>query len=125
MAKRKVPGVWTYDLFDGWVPNWRRRWASPARQSRAAPPVATHELTAPRIGHLHSWLYTQDEGWWRAALDRYGIPYTYMADTKAREGKPRVRFDVIIYPTVDTTVRDQLVGVPRSARTRSRTRSAR
>ena len=78
------------------------------------PSVRVHELTAPRIGYLHSWLYTQDEGWWRAALDRYGIPYTYLADTKAREGRLRARFDVIIYPTVGSTVKDQLVGVPKN-----------
>ncbi len=80
----------------------------------AAPSVRTHELSTPRIGYLHSWLYTQDEGWWRAALDRYGIPYTYMADTRAREGRLRAKFDVIIYPTVGSTVRDQLVGVPKN-----------
>ena len=81
----------------------------------AAPPrVATHALTAPRIGYLHSWLYTQDEGWWRAALDHYGVPYDYFADTKAREGGLRARYDVLIYPTVGSTVRDQLVGVPKN-----------
>lgn len=80
----------------------------------AMPQVATHPLTAPRIGYLHSWLYTQDEGWWRAALDHYGIPYSYFADTKARQGGLRAKYDVIIYPTVGSTVRDQIVGVPRN-----------
>ena len=77
-----------------------------------APSVATHEVTAPRIGFLHSWLYTQDEGWWRAALDHYGIPYSYFADTLARRGKLRAKYDVLIYPTVGGTARDQIVGVP-------------
>ena len=79
------------------------------------PPVAAHELTAPRIGYLHSWLYTQDEGWWRVTLDHYGIPYTYFADTKAREGNLRAKYDVLIYPNVGSTVRDQLVGVPKNS----------
>jgi hypothetical protein len=75
------------------------------------PAVKTHALTVPRIGYLHSWLRTQDEGWWRAALDHYGVPYTYLADTKARLGDLRSRFDVIIYPTVGSNPRDQVVGV--------------
>ena len=77
----------------------------------ATPTVASHALTIPRIGYLHSWLRTQDEGWWRAALDHYGVPYTYLADTKARAGDLRKRFDVIIYPTVGSSARDQVVGV--------------
>jgi Zinc carboxypeptidase len=77
----------------------------------AAPTVASHPLTLPRIGYLHSWLRTQDEGWWRAALDHYGVPYTYIADTKARAGDLRKKFDVIIYPTVGSSARDQVVGV--------------
>jgi len=77
----------------------------------SAPSVKSHPLTVPRIGYLHSWLRTQDEGWWRAAFDHYGVPYTYIADTKARLGDLRKKFDVIIYPTVGSAARDQLVGV--------------
>ena len=77
----------------------------------AVPHVKSHPLTIPRIGYLHSWLRTQDEGWWRAALDHYGVPYTYLADTKARAGDLRKRFDVILYPTVGSSARDQVVGV--------------
>ncbi len=77
----------------------------------AAPTVKAHALTIPRIGYLHSWLRTQDEGWWRAAFDHYGVPYTYLADTKARQGDLRKKFDVIIYPTVGSSARDQIVGV--------------
>jgi hypothetical protein len=77
----------------------------------AAPSVKTHALTVPRIGYLHSWRNTQDEGWWRAAFDHYGVPYTYIADTKARAGDLRKRFDVIVYPTVGSNARDQVVGV--------------
>ncbi len=76
-----------------------------------APSVKAHELTAPRIGYLHSWLRTQDEGWWRAAFDRYGIPYTYFADIKVREGGLREKYDVIIYPTVGVGAKEQVVGV--------------
>jgi Zinc carboxypeptidase len=78
----------------------------------AAPKVKTHALTIPRIGYLHAWLNTQDEGWWRAALDHYGVPYTYLADNKVRQEDLRKRFDVIIYPSAGSSARDQMAGIP-------------
>ena len=82
-----------------------------AQAVAAAPDVRTHPLSVPRIGYMHSWLRTQDEGWWRAALDHYGVPYTYFADLKAREGGLRKKYDVILYPSVGSSAREQLVGV--------------
>jgi len=82
-----------------------------AEAVESAPSVKSHLLTAPRIGYMHSWLRTQDEGWWRAALDTYGVPYTYFADIKARQGSLRQKYDVIIYPTAGSNAREQLVGV--------------
>ena len=78
----------------------------------AAPSVATHALTAPRIAYVHSWLRTQDEGWWRAALDSYGIPYDYFADTTLKQTNLRAKYDVVIYPTVAVGAREQFQGVP-------------
>ncbi len=78
----------------------------------AAPTVKTHALTVPRIALLHTWLNTQDEGWWRLALDRYGVPYTYLADTRVREGGLSKRFDVILYPSAGSSARDQMLGLP-------------
>jgi hypothetical protein len=46
-------------------------------------------LDVPGIGYIHACSATQDEGWVRAALDRYGVPYTYFADQKLREGSLR------------------------------------
>ena len=79
----------------------------------ASPPVKTHELEIPRIGFVHSWQNTQDEGWVRAALDHYGVPYRYFADQKLREGNLRAKFDVIIYPHVSGTSQSLLRGVPK------------
>ena len=62
--------------------------------------MKTHDLDVPRIGYIHSWTRTQDEGWVRAALDTYGVPYTYFADQKLREGNLRAKYDVIIFPHV-------------------------
>src|SRR5437867_1461644 len=64
----------------------------------AVPTVKSHELDVPRIGYVHSWTRTQDEGWVRAALDHYGVPYSYFGEPKLKEGKLRAKYDVIIYP---------------------------
>ncbi len=44
-----------------------------------------HDLDVPRIGYIHSWGNTQDEGWVRAALDYYKIPYTYFGENEVVE----------------------------------------
>ena len=66
----------------------------------AAPTVRAHNLDVPRIGYVHSWANTQNEGWVRAAFDTYGVPYTYFADINLREGNLRQKYDVIVYPHV-------------------------
>jgi hypothetical protein len=80
----------------------------------AAPEVKTHDLDLPRIGYVHSWQRTQDEGWVRAALDTYGIPYAYFGDQKLREGNLRAKYDVIIFPHVGGTPQSQVNGIARS-----------
>ena len=79
----------------------------------SAPSVKTHDLDIPRIGYIHSWTRTQDEGWWRAALDTYGVPYTYFADQKLREGNLRSKYDVIIFPHVGGSAVSQVNGMPK------------
>jgi hypothetical protein len=65
----------------------------------SVPSVATHDLDIPRIGYIHSWTRTQDEGWVRAALDTYGVPYDYFGENAvAKMGDLRAKYDVIIYP---------------------------
>ncbi len=79
----------------------------------AAPSVRTHDLDVPRIGYVHSWTRTQDEGWVRAALDTYGVPYTYFADQKLKgESNLRSKYDVIIFPHVGGTAQSQVNGMP-------------
>jgi len=80
----------------------------------AAPSVKTHDLDVPRIGYVHSWARTQDEGWVRAALDTYGVPYTYFADQKLRDGNLRAKYDVIIYPHVGGSATSQVNGLPKT-----------
>ena len=63
------------------------------------PKVKTHDLAVPRIAILHSWLYTQDEGWFRLGLDKLEIPYSYICLQDVRdEANLRAKYDVIILP---------------------------
>ena len=80
----------------------------------AAPQVKTHDLDVPRIGYVHAWQRTQDEGWVRAALDHYGVPYTYFADQKLRDGNLRAKYDVILFPHVGGNSQSHVNGIPKS-----------
>jgi len=80
-----------------------------------APTVKAHDLDIPRIGYVHSWANTQNEGWVRAALDTYGVPYTYFADQKLREGNLRAKYDVIVFPHVGGNAQGQVNGIPKGA----------
>jgi hypothetical protein len=77
-----------------------------------APALKTHELDVPRIGYVHAWQRTQDEGWVRMAFDRFKVPYTYFADKKLRDGNLRAKYDVIVYPHVGGTLQSHLNGIP-------------
>lgn len=63
-----------------------------------APSVKMHDLDVPRIALVHSWYITQEEGWVRAALDYYHVPYAYIAEPLLKPGNLRSQYDVIIYP---------------------------
>ena len=67
----------------------------------AAPAVKTHPVRAPRVLYLHTWISTQDEGWWRLALDELQIPYEYMS-TQAIASIPDLsaKYDVILFPPI-------------------------
>ena len=57
-----------------------------------------HDLDVPRIGYVHTWTSTQDEGWVRLAFDNFKVPYTYFAAPKLREGNLKSKYDVIVFP---------------------------
>lgn len=76
------------------------------------PKVVTHDLDVPRIGYVHSWSNTQNEGWVRMAFDRYKVPYTYFGDIKLREGNLRAKYDVIVFPHVGGSAQSQVNGLP-------------
>ena len=70
----------------------------PAWATDAPPTVPMHDLDVPRIGYIHTWTSTQDEGWVRLALDKFKVPYTYFGDNEVRQGNLRAKYDVIVYP---------------------------
>src|SRR5258708_6515509 len=44
------------------------------------PEIKSHPLAVPRIGILHTWTNTQNDGWFRVGFDRLQIPYSYISD---------------------------------------------
>src|SRR6185437_13715200 len=55
----------------------------------------------PRIALMHTWLSTQTEGWWRMALDKLHVPYTYInTQDVSRESSLRSKYDVILFGPV-------------------------
>lgn len=78
----------------------------------SAPSVKTHDLDIPRVGYVHAWQRTQDEGWVRFAFDTFSVPYTYFSDQKLREGNLRAKYDVIVYPHVGGTAQSHVTGLP-------------
>jgi hypothetical protein len=84
-----------------------------AYATAAAPKVDMHELSAPRIALVHSWLNTQNEGWYRIAFDRLQIPYEYISDQKLRSIPDlRARFDVIILGPTPGSSQRVVNGIP-------------
>jgi hypothetical protein len=86
-----------------------------ARGVERAPAVKTHELAVPRIAILHTWVNTQNEGWYRIEFDRLQIPYSYISEHTIRDTPNlRERFDVIVFPPVGGTAQSIVNGIPKS-----------
>jgi hypothetical protein len=75
--------------------------------------VATHPVGVPRLALMHDWRSTQNDGWFRIALENLKVPYTYIADTAVRETPDlRAKFDVIIVPPMGGSLNAMLRGLP-------------
>jgi hypothetical protein len=78
------------------------------------PEVKTHELAVPRIAIVHTWINTQNEGWYRIEFDKLQIPYTYISDQVIRDTPNlRQKFDVLIFPPVGGSAQTIVNGMPR------------
>jgi len=67
----------------------------------STPSVKTHGARAARIALMHTWISTQDEGWWRQTLDFRGVPYAYIStQTVSKDPDLKSKYDVILFPPV-------------------------
>lgn len=81
----------------------------------ASPPtVKTHPARAARVALMHTWINTQDEGWWRLALDRLSIPFTYISTQDlTADADLRSKYDVLLFPPVGVSTGQTLItGTP-------------
>jgi len=79
----------------------------------APPVVKTHPARAARIALMHTWQSTQDEGWWRIALDQLGVPYAYISTQDvAKDPELRRKYDVIIFAPVGSSPNSIINGMP-------------
>ena len=79
----------------------------------SAPAVKTHAVKAPRVALMHTWLNTQDEGWWRLALDQLGVPFAYISTQDvAKDAELRRKYDVIIFGPAGSGVERIINGMP-------------
>jgi len=64
----------------------------------------------PRIALMHTWISTQDEGWWRLALESMNVPYDYIStqDVSAMTDL-RAKYDVVLFPPVGRTSPQDIV----------------
>ena len=77
------------------------------------PRVPAHALAAPRIALVHTWQSTQNEGWYRIAFDRLGIPYSYIDDHAIRDTPGLgAKYDVILLGPVPGTSQRIVNGIP-------------
>jgi hypothetical protein len=79
----------------------------------APPAVKTHALKIPRVAIMHTWLTTQDEGWWRLAFDKLEVPYDYISTQDvAKDADLNRKYDVIIFAPVGRNLNAIIQGLP-------------
>ncbi len=85
-----------------------------AQAADKLPEVKMHNLAVPRIAIVHTWVNTQNEGWFRIEFDRLQIPYSYISDHVIRDTPNlREKFDVIIFPPVGGSAQAIVNGMPK------------
>ncbi|MDQ1707978.1 MAG: hypothetical protein QOJ88_1189 [Pyrinomonadaceae bacterium] len=79
-----------------------------------APAVKTHAIKLARIAVMHTWLDTQNEGWWRLALDQLQVPFAYIStQDAAKDENLKAKYDVIIFAPVGAPPNAIVDGMPR------------
>jgi hypothetical protein len=74
--------------------------------------VRRHRVSIPRIALLHTWVNTQNDGWFRLALDECEVPYAYISDDEVRTSADlNAKYDMIIFPPVTSSLPTLINGV--------------
>jgi hypothetical protein len=78
-----------------------------------APSVKTHPVRAARIAMMHTWLNTQDEGWYRIGLEQAQVPFAYISTQDvSREPNLKNKYDVILFAPVGRGAQQIINGLP-------------
>jgi len=78
-----------------------------------APSVKTHPLRAARIAIMHTWLTTQNEGWYRLGFDHLQVPFTYISTQDvSRDPNLKAKYDVIVFGPVGRGGQAIINGLP-------------
>ncbi len=78
-----------------------------------APSVKTHPIRAARIAMMHTWLTTQDEGWYRIGLDQLQVPFAYISTQDvSRDANLKSKYDVILFAPVGRGAQAIINGLP-------------
>lgn len=79
----------------------------------SAPAVATHPVRAARVALMHTWLNTQDEGWWRVGMEQLRVPFAYIStQDAAKDSDLKAKYDVIILAPVNRGTAAIISGMP-------------
>jgi hypothetical protein len=90
----------------------------------AAPDVPRHALDLPRLAVLQTWADTQSPGWVRMIFDDQKVPYTLIMDEDVKKGGLAERFDVILFPNTDDSLKTITTGIDPRHRPLAYTRTA-
>jgi hypothetical protein len=78
-----------------------------------APSVKTHPVRAARIAIMHTWLTTQDEGWFRLGFDQLQVPFAYIStQDAAKDSNLKSKYDVILFAPVGRNPQAIIDGLP-------------
>ena len=78
-----------------------------------APSVKTHPVRAARVAVMHTWLNTQDEGWYRIGLDQLQVPFAYISTQDvAKDPNLKSKYDVILFAPVGRGAQAIINGMP-------------
>jgi hypothetical protein len=74
--------------------------------------IERHAVALPRIAVMHTWVNTQNEGWYRLMLEEAQVPYDYISDQLVRTTPNlKSKYDVIVFPPVTSSLSTLINGV--------------